>query len=120
MPSPARWPSSAPSRWRGAPPLARDPIHVRIGLHVGEVIRDGDDFFGKNVVLAARIAARAERDEVLVSSGLRDLVSAEQAEFTFDDGRVIKLKGLPGSHRVYSAVWHSGAAGPSEAVRRTA
>jgi class 3 adenylate cyclase len=100
--------------------LAREPIHVRIGLHVGEVLRDGDDFFGKNVVLAARIAARAERDEVLVSSGLRNVVSGEDAEFTFDGGRVIELKGLPGSHRVYSAVWQNDAGTAFDSIRRTA
>ncbi len=89
--------------------FAREPIHVRIGLHVGEVIRDGDDFFGMNVVLAARIAAHAERDEVLVSSGLRELVAGREGDFTFDDGRMIAVKGLPGSHRVYSVVWQAGA-----------
>jgi class 3 adenylate cyclase len=99
--------------------FAREAIHVRIGLHVGEVIRDGDDFFGKNVVLAARIAAQAERDEVLVSAGLRDLVCGEEAEFTFDDGRLIDFKGLPGSHRVYATVWQVGAASASEMIHRT-
>ncbi|MGH2837383.1 MAG: protein kinase domain-containing protein, partial [Thermoleophilaceae bacterium] len=42
------------------------PLHVRIGLHAGEVIRDRDDFFGKNVILAARIGARATGGQVLV------------------------------------------------------
>jgi class 3 adenylate cyclase len=34
-------------------------LRVRIGLHTGEPIREEDDFYGKDVVLAARIAAEA-------------------------------------------------------------
>ena len=44
-----------------------EPIRVRIGLHTGEAIRERDDFFGRNVILAARIAAQARGGEVLVS-----------------------------------------------------
>ena len=35
------------------------PIRVRMGLHVGETIGESYDFFGKAVILAARIAAFA-------------------------------------------------------------
>ena len=31
-----------------------EPIKVRIGLHTGEAIKEGEDFFGKTVILAAR------------------------------------------------------------------
>jgi class 3 adenylate cyclase len=33
-------------------------VKVRIGLHAGEAIKDGDDFYGKNVILASRVAER--------------------------------------------------------------
>ena len=33
-----------------------DDLRVRIGLHTGEPVRDADDFYGKAVNLAARIA----------------------------------------------------------------
>ncbi len=36
-----------------------EPIKVRIGLHSGEAIKEGEDFFGKTVILAARIASLA-------------------------------------------------------------
>src|SRR3989337_1646141 len=42
-----------------APKGGIEPIRVRIGLHTGEVIREGEDFFGKHVNLAARIAGPA-------------------------------------------------------------
>jgi class 3 adenylate cyclase len=43
-----------------------ESIRVRIGLHSGEVIKEDDDFYGKNVILAARIAAEAQGDQILV------------------------------------------------------
>jgi class 3 adenylate cyclase len=85
--------------------LAEEPIHVRIGLHTGEVIRDRDDFFGITVVLAARIAAHAGPDEVLVSAATARLVAHDRREQWFDAGRALELKGLSGEHRVYAALW---------------
>ena len=46
-------------------------VKVRIGLHAGEAIKDGDDFYGKNVILASRVAGKAVGGEILVSSLLR-------------------------------------------------
>ncbi len=75
-------------------------IRVRIGLHTGEVVREGDDFFGKHVNLASRIGAAATGGEILVSGLLRDLVSSS-GDFVFDEGRDVALKGLTGVQRVY-------------------
>ena len=36
-------------------------VKVRIGLHAGEAIKDGDDFYGKNVIMASRVAGRRRR-----------------------------------------------------------
>ncbi len=38
-----------------------EPIRVRIGLHTGEAVKEGEDFFGKTVTLAARIASGGRR-----------------------------------------------------------
>src|SRR5207248_1946204 len=80
------------------------PIHVRIGLHTGEAIKEADRFFGKSVILAARITAQASGGEILVSSLLRELVEGDD-EFAFDESREAELKGLSGTHRMYRAVW---------------
>ena len=80
-------------------------IRVRIGLHPGEPVREGNDFYGKSVVLASRIAGKASGGQILVSSLLRDL--AESAgDVRFDDGHEASLKGLSGSHRLYSVLWN--------------
>ncbi len=80
------------------------PVHVRIGLHTGEAIKDADDFFGKNVILAARIAGQAKGGEILASSVVRELTVAS-GDVVFDEGRDVELKGLTGSHRIYTTIW---------------
>ncbi len=81
-----------------------EPIRVRIGLHTGEAIKEGEDFFGKTVILAARIASQASGEQVLVSSLLKALVESS-GEFQFRDGRKVELKGLAGSHQVFDVKW---------------
>ncbi len=49
------------------------PIRVRIGLHVGEAVRESTDFFGRAVILAARISGLAQGGQILVSSTLHDV-----------------------------------------------
>jgi class 3 adenylate cyclase len=77
------------------------PVQVRLGLHAGEAIRDGNDFLGGAVILAARITEQAKGGEILVSSVLKDLCDLSGA-FQFEQGRDIHLKGLSEARRVYS------------------
>ncbi len=87
---------------------AEDALRIRMGLHAGEVIHEEGDFFGKNVILAARIAAKAMGGEILVSSSLKDAASTDdegEDGLRFDGGRELELKGLAGSHRVFRADW---------------
>ena len=96
--------SSASSR--SARPVEGERLRVRMGLHTGEVIPEEGDFFGKNVILAARIAAQACGGEILVSEELRRRARAATGTASrFDEGRELELKGLAGSHRVYRAEW---------------
>jgi class 3 adenylate cyclase len=85
-----------------------EPLRVRIGLHTGEAIREDDDFFGRTVIQAARIAGAARGGEILVSSLFREL-TATTGEVTFDGGREVELKGLGTPHRVFSVNWESAA-----------
>src|SRR3546814_5272376 len=43
-------------------------FHVRIGINAGEPIREGGDFFGTPVQLAARVMSVAGADEIAVRS----------------------------------------------------
>jgi class 3 adenylate cyclase len=99
---------------RGSP-AGEVVLRVRMGLHIGEVISEEGDYFGKNVILAARIAAQAMGSEILVSEELREAASSGNGDdLHFDEGRELELKGLAGSHRVYRADWApSSAASPT-------
>jgi len=81
-----------------------EPIRVRIGLHMGEAISEGGDFFGKTVIMAARIGAKANAGEILVSSVFK-AVTESAGDLQFDSGYDVELKGLSGSYRVYRALW---------------
>jgi class 3 adenylate cyclase len=76
------------------------PIKLRIGLHTGEAIREEADFYGKNVVLAARIADEARGGEVLASSVVKQLTESA-GDVRFEDERELELQGLAGRHVVY-------------------
>lgn len=89
------------------------PIRVRIGLHVGEAIKESDDFFGTAVITAARIGSMAEGGEVLVSSVFKGVV-AGAGNVPFDAGREVMLKGLSGMHRVHRALWKPATDAPAK------
>ncbi len=85
--------------------LAPDPpIRVRIGLHHGEVTRQGRDVFGLNVALAARVAAEATGGEILVSSDFKRLAKPGDG-VTFGRGRTVSLKGISERATVYPVKW---------------
>jgi class 3 adenylate cyclase len=69
------------------------PLEVRIGVHAGEVERDGADVVGRNVSLACRLCDVAAPGEVLVSSIVADLADSA-SDLTFGDGRVHRLAGI--------------------------
>jgi class 3 adenylate cyclase len=79
-------------------------IRVRVGLHRGEVLKDADRFFGRTVILAARIAGQAEGGEILVSSHLKELTEST-GDLGFGAAREVKLKGISETQRVHAVEW---------------
>ena len=75
-------------------------LQVRAGLHAGEIELRGSDVAGINVHIAARVAALAGAQEVLVSSTVVDLVAG--AAFGFEDRGVHELKGVSGQRQVWA------------------
>lgn len=80
------------------------PIHVHIGVHAGEVIREGDDYLGTAVITASRLADAAGKDEILVSPVVRELIRGSR-EFEFDPPRSVLLKGFVDPHEAYAVQW---------------
>ncbi len=80
--------------------LRRTPIRVRIGLHTGTAIEREGDYFGRNVAMAARVAAMADGGEILVTRVIAESL-AESTEFRFVEDDTVELKGLPGEHQLW-------------------
>src|SRR5262249_11510781 len=73
---------------------------ARAGLHTGEVEVRGADIGGVSVHIAARIAALARRNEVLVSRTVKDLVTG--SGLTFTDRGTHSLKGVPEQWQLFA------------------
>lgn len=74
-------------------------LHVRAGVHTGEVERIGSDVRGIAVHEAARIAAVANADQILVSEVTHALAS--DAGLIFDSGVPYQLRGIEGRRVLY-------------------
>lgn len=81
-----------PQRWQA--------IRVRIGVHMGTSVRRGDDLFGLDVAMAARVAGQADGGEILVSEPVGEAVR-HLDDIVLGAAREVELKGLPGTHRLY-------------------
>jgi class 3 adenylate cyclase len=74
---------------------------LRAGLHTGECERLADNLSGIAVHVGARVAARAEAGEVLVSATVSDLVAGSGIEFR--DVGFADLKGV-GERQLFTVV----------------
>jgi class 3 adenylate cyclase len=79
---------------------AADPIRVRIGLNAGEPVAEEADLFGTSVQLAARVCAKAEAGQILVSNVVRELAAGKGFLFS-DEGEVV-LRGFEDPVRLYA------------------
>jgi class 3 adenylate cyclase/pimeloyl-ACP methyl ester carboxylesterase len=79
------------------------PLQVRVGLNAGEPIEEEGDLFGATVILASRIAAKAEGGEILVADTVRGLCSGKG--FLFADRGEFVAKGFEEPVRVYDVIW---------------
>ena len=87
-----------------AAPSDRPDIEVRIGLHVGEVLVTGEDYLGRAVNKAARIASAATGGQIYVSNAVAALLG-DDPEFEFGESTRVVLKGLDGTHEIVPLLW---------------
>ncbi len=81
-----------------------DRLRVRVGLNIGEPIRDEADYFGTPVVIAKRLCDQAAGGQILASELLRALVGS-RGSFGFRSCGPIALKGLPEPLPACEVVW---------------
>jgi class 3 adenylate cyclase len=82
--------------------LAAIELSIRVGVHSGEVVMSGDQVGGLAVHAAARIVARAEPGEVLVSGTSRDLAEGATG-LKFESRGRHHLKGLERERELFAA-----------------
>ncbi|MDF1561643.1 MAG: CHAT domain-containing protein [Deltaproteobacteria bacterium] len=108
---------------RAAHPEA-DAIHIRIGVHLGAVMLADGDVFGDAVNTAARIEAKGQADEVLISAKLFEALPAGSVQAEPCGG--VPLKGKAELVPVMALHWGEGTPaarrldpGPREAAPAT-
>jgi class 3 adenylate cyclase len=75
-------------------------LAIRSGIHTGECIIEGNDVTGVAVHIGARVAARANPGEILLSSTVKDLIAGSRIECS-DRGSHV-LKGVAGRWRLFA------------------
>jgi class 3 adenylate cyclase/pimeloyl-ACP methyl ester carboxylesterase len=83
-----------------------EPLNVRVGLNAGEPIEEDGDLFGATVILASRIAAKADGGEILVADTVRGLCSGKG--FLFADRGDFVAKGFEEPVRISEVNWRNG------------
>ncbi len=78
-------------------------ITLRIGVHLGDVVVEGDDIYGDGVNVAARLEPLAEPGGICVSSIVNESVGS-RIDATFRDGGEMMVKNIDRPIRVWK--WH--------------
>ena len=79
---------------------ANEPMQFRIGVHVGDVMVDGDNLLGDGVNIAARLEALAEPGAICISATARDHIG-NKLPLAFDDVGDQQVKNIDQAIRVY-------------------
>ena len=79
---------------------------VRVGLHVGEPIRDEGDYFGTPVIVAKRLCDAARGKQILASQLVAGLVGS-RGGFRFRPVGQLRLKGLSQAVRAVEVGWEA-------------
>jgi adenylate cyclase len=71
----------------------REPIKLRIGVNLGDIIIDGDDIFGDGVNVAARLEGQAPNAGILVSDAVHAQIKGKVSVAFLDAGE-LSLKNI--------------------------
>lgn len=81
-------------------------IVFRVGLHLGDLIVDGDDLYGDGVNVAARLEAEAPAGGVVISGNVHDAVVG-RLKVTFNDLGSLALKNIERPVQAFRVIWNS-------------
>ena len=83
---------------------AETALVFRMGLHLGDLIVDGDDLYGDSVNIAARLEAEASVGGILISGNVRDAV-AGRLKAMFEDLGSLSLKNIERPVQAFRVRW---------------
>ncbi len=95
----ARQAIDAAQRCRDLGDEAGLPLHL--GIHAGDVVREGNNVHGGAVQVASRVQSKASPGEILVSATVRELARTS-AGVEFDDRGEHELKGIVEPQRLFA------------------
>ena len=81
------------------------PLEIRIGLNAGEPIVENNDLFGLTVQIASRVCAQANKNQIYVSSVVKELAAGKN--YTFRALGNFNLKGIDTPQSLYEVVWNN-------------
>jgi adenylate cyclase len=88
----------------------RQPIVLRIGINLGDVIIERDDVYGDGVNIAARLEPLADPGGICISSIVNESIG-NRIDIRFTDGGEISVKNIDRPIRVWK--WHPSATNPT-------
>ena len=68
-------------------------VALRIGVHIGDIVHEGDDIYGDGVNIAARLEAAGAPGHVLISNDVRRQI-AGRVDVTFHENGPVALKNI--------------------------
>jgi class 3 adenylate cyclase/tetratricopeptide (TPR) repeat protein len=92
-------------------PVSSHMLEVRIGLHAGEPVREGEDYHGVAVNIAKRLCDVAEGGQILASELVRGLAAGHD-EIQFRPIGPVELKGINEPVATAEVLWSSAATSP--------
>jgi TolB-like protein/class 3 adenylate cyclase/tetratricopeptide (TPR) repeat protein len=78
----------------------------RLGLHLGDLIVDGEDLYGDGVNIAARLEAEAPAGGILISRTVHEAVTG-RVKATFEDLGSLALKNIERPIQAFGVRWES-------------
>jgi adenylate cyclase len=94
-------------------------IELRMGINVGDIIKDGRDIHGDGVNVAARLEALAEPGGICISRVVRDQVR-DKLDFSFEDMGERQVKNISRPVRVHRVLLGDGPGRPEPAAAASA
>jgi len=78
-------------------------LNLRIGVHIGDVIEQGEDIFGDGVNIASRIQNLADSGGICISQAVNDSIQSQSDIRAISIGKR-ELKGIEGKQEIFSLI----------------